>query len=367
MYAVRCPNCRALLKLSREVRAAKLKCRACGSLFVGSSEVLDGAAPAPPPPPAIAPAAPRRPGPGVQVIRRYRAPKWPGIVAMVAAVGIIAAIGISVYLIGHKYYKEVDEKTGKVTFQAWLSHDEIAKRQEEAKQKQNQAAAERAAPTLTSATPAVRTPPEHTSLVGTGDLVEKETANDANIVVDGKVIDGGGYGILAGTVRNNHAVALESVKINIRLLDTEDKEHPASTVTCTNVPAGGSAGFSVNVDLVPDRTKRIANVRVFEVKKFDENTVCLDVAQGLQRSVEGNVLTLRGTAKNTTPYGIQGARIYCEYYDGSGILLGSADGQLTDGKDLPAGKSSPFEVRYEPVIIGNVASYAPRLIGKKAR
>jgi len=138
-------------------------------------------------------------------------------------------------------------------------------------------------------------------------------------------------------------------------------------LTCKYIPAGGASQFSVNVGLPPEKTRDIGRVKVFDVKTLGDKDVCIPAEEGLQRTIVGEAILVHGVARNSADFTIREAWITCDFYDTQWVYLGTAKGELTGTKELAPGKSAPFEVRFVPEMVANVAYYTPRLVGKKAK
>jgi len=355
MYVVRCPKCDQLLRVSTEVHKATLKCRGCGSLFVGSSEHRPDPAPPPevraPQPPLdfltteAPPPAPRAPAVRQEVHYVYKPKKATGpvLIVTIMLVALAGAIFVLLYLYNQKTQGKPSGQQGKAASQPGPGPTEGGP---------------------VAATPQARglaTPRE--SSVGGGDLSAKQTEGDPNIPVTGvKLLEIAGNGCVVGLVRNNHSYAIESLGLKIRVKGADDKFYLTSPVTLRYLPAGGALHFSADVNLPPGKPKD-HSVKVEDVKRLDARTVCLTIDRILEKSLQGGVLLCRGKVTNPTDQTIRNAYVQCDFHDDQSVHLAERRGEILDGKDIPPGKTATFEVKYEPDVPRSGIECEARLVG----
>lgn len=397
MYAVRCPHCKRILKLKRPVEQAKMKCRSCGGIFLGTTtQVAESAAaaatrPAAPAPAASDPAAelaaagarasahdpfgPAPPGrqpdeaakPEEPLLRPRRQAQWPAIVVGAGVVGVIILVIVARYYFMHPrvQVREGDRKGPLIYDRRDIRGEHERHIQELKDQRENPAGARQAPP---PPSPSVRPPPPGAPDVGPGSSAPPRAPPDSStaqrappeagprgdpkitqlsaILEDRDAEIGASY--LVGQIRSSYEHPLRSVRVEVMAYDNDGKMVAKGTFVCRYVPAAGEARFSVPCgSLTSDRCARVEVVAT-NAMPLGALEVCWaeESPMQCQRTGAGKVV-VRGEARNPYDTEVENVRVHCDFFSEEGVHLGSAGGELEDGETaIPPGERRDFVVEF---------------------
>ncbi len=418
MHAVRCPHCKRILKLDRPVERAKMRCRNCEKVFIGTTAVvaetesdaqargLEPESPFPMPvdrnaPLDLAPEEPRSPAGGHRshTARRSpsdrgadrgrhlayrRPPVWPVVVVGVGVVALILVIIAASYYRSHPRVIGED-KDGNVLYDRRdirLGHE---KELEKLGTKGNYEIRGSLAPKDDDGREGVWVPPPRSPapIPGakkgpTGGKTDSgrgpgAPAGDENIktlalrLIEGDVE----AAFLVGEVVNRYPNALRSVTLRIQAYTREGKKTIDQMFTCSYVPAGGSAMFSVPAGNLTDDTfdSSRSTVTASNASQLDEFTVCwsIDPTEAGVDTTDQKKIIVTGTARNEWPQEVESVKVYVDFFTLEGIYVGQGVGELEDGVEaIPPSKGRDFRVEYTRKAWGTDVTPQIRVVGRRS-
>ena len=418
MHAVRCPHCKRILKLDRPVERAKMRCRNCEKVFIGTTAVvaetesdaqarsIEPESPFPTPvdreaPFDLAPEEPRSSegghrsrtarrtgGPrddGADRARRLayrRPPVWPVVIVGVGVVALILVIIAVSYYRSHPRVRGEDQH-GNVVYDRRdirIGHEQ---QMEKLGTKGNYEIRGSLAPKSEDGQDGVWHPPVPGPAPGAktaptgGKAAPPGTPagppSDENIKSIGlRLIEGDvEVSFLVGEIVNRYPTALQSATLRIQAYNREGKRSVDRLFTCSYVPPGGSARFSVPAgNLTEDEIDLSrSTVTATNVSQMDELTACwrIDPAEvGLDTSDKTKVV-ITGTARNEGPQEVESVKIYVDFFTLEGIYVGQGVGTLEDGVEaIPPNKSRDFRVEYTRKAWGTDVTPQIRVVGRRS-
>jgi hypothetical protein len=425
MHAVRCPHCKRILKLDRPVERAKMRCRNCEKVFIGTTAVvaetesdarsknIEPESPFPMPtsqernaPFELAPEDPRpssttqRPhrarrahdpeDDAADRIRRLahrRAPVWPVVIVGVGMVALILVIIAVSYYRTHRRVKGVD-KHGNVVYDRRdirIGHEQEleklgTKEQYEIRGSLAPKSEDGQDGVFYPPVPGVKPTPGVTPGVTPGPGGAKTPGaspagppSDENIKSLGLHLIEGDVeaSYLTGEIVNRYPNAVQSVSLWIQAYKRDGKKAVDRIVKCTYVPAGGSARFSLPAGNLTDDefdTSR-STVTATRVSQLDDLTVCweIDPAEVGLDATDRTKIVVTGTARNTYPQEVESVKVYVDFFTQEGIHVGQGVGTLEDGVEaIPPSKGKDFRVEYSRKAWGTDVTPQVRVVGRRS-
>ena len=399
MYAIRCPKCQKVLKLKAPVRQGKVRCSGCQTTFSGSSFVLAEGSALPQHSTAAAQASRsasqhRDAGQTARAPSAKRAAGWPVIVVAIGLLGTLGGFAAVWYFQQHPYVVEYDDY-GQVIFRGRVTRSHYNEIQ--ARNKKRQAARDKglpppadggAKPTVgerqvavigASAKPVTPPVAAPTAAETPKRPVIKQHApprvqNDSNLTVAGpNVVESEvpGHGSLVGNVRNGYDAVLESLEIEVLLLDATGRRFYCGRTVVRWVPPFGSVPFSMDYSsVVTDKIHKVVSAAAGT--RAAPDIVCWSIPETHCRHDFDNatgMVTVRGKTKNTSGHDLRDVEIYCDVFTDQGIYLVTATGSLDEYTSIKAGGSELFTVTFKPSAAGIlpqlVSRLVVRLVGRK--
>ncbi len=391
MHIITCPKCRTRLRLEKPVTKVKVRCKKCGTVFIGTSESVPEQPEAKTAAAVADIASHARTGPGGKPVhdipRGYRPtpavrPKgapWMLIVVIVAVLGIIIA-AVAGYWIHTHPYVEIKDENGKLVYAGRMHIDEYNSRTAaiEEKKKKLAEADKTARPANTTTDNGDKTTTDG-SVVVTETIKLPENPTDKNTpkedldipvfinptpltVVPGRVD-------FVGEVRNNHDYPLASATVHVSVRDAEGVPLAAGTVIVNYIPAKGMVPFSVNFKMRSE--SRVAGVNGYATgARIPAGGVCWELGTNDCKKdfdkTTGGTFVLSGSVANRNDFDVAEAKVYVDFFDRDGRHLGSATGKLDKPNidNIPAGKKAQFRVDFETFDPTLVEKWTARLVGK---
>ncbi|MFP4106807.1 MAG: FxLYD domain-containing protein [Phycisphaerae bacterium] len=400
MHTVKCPECGRYLTVPKPVTDARLRCRRCNAVFVGSSSETSGPAgeaqdKQPPDDPAAAlagaveqsrsgkPAGPGGPGspqphpprptaatgqpqpgqpqPGADQPARPARKKNSSlatviIIAVLLPLTIVLAFFVA-WLVWNPPTVVQDGHTGEILYSG-RDEEQIARAREELdrrKEAARQTATPEQQPEAPRRRPERRAPAENTEQ----NRPEKPKGitipdGDSNVVIqlDPRPL-GDDMTVTAGTYTakliNSYDVPLRRVTVALYITDNQGRVRPPFKRTVEYVPADGSLPVSISFEGINrDDIGSVQAVAVEDsVEKADTNVVALEVDRynrkidERQRTVE-----LSGTVENYLDKRIEDVKVICTFYDDEGKVLGTGVGGLKYEKTVAPDRAETFELSW---------------------
>jgi len=380
MHAVRCPQCKCLLSMDRPLVKARLECRNCGAVFIASTQWLEG--------------APSGVGAGRDEMHMYHspgrkpAPHWP---IFVVAFGTAAIVLIVVGIWYFANYTRVEVKTpdGQVEYSARMTRDEARRLREELKRRSSRA---RKVATLPPEVPQARNaasaPGKAPDLMPGGEewrrmgggasaarrvglAVPAKSDPKIKIILSGRLRRPGPGGCVTGLARNKYDVPLRRIDITVVAFDSDDRPLAVlPATTCHYVPAGQAIAFCVEYTSIP--SQQVARLEGFAsaTKAADREVYWRIDPLNCQTEIRGSTYILKGRTRNLSGKAVRDARVYCDFFDADGLIVGSAVGSLDDGKTrIGAGEHAFFTVEFDAAgkqtLPQVIERFAPRMIARE--
>ncbi len=368
MQTVRCPACRRTLTLDHPVAKAKLRCPACGEVFVASAHASrrPAGAEAPPLPPdpnspaglASAAADTARAKPKLYHHAPKRgAPKWiviPFVVGGVALIGVIVALIVK----GGPERVVVRRKGPLPPPGPGGDAESLAARQLKDALRNGGGGGD--------VEPGVAAPPR-----GRQPIWQPQT-DDRVVIVEADIKEDTGVGsrTVTGKVRNRSPDrALTQVTVAFDVVDAEGKpiRPQPFTGSLSYVPPNGVLPFSVELTGVRRTDARIRRQGILAHDWTDEGALCLPVERHACDIGKGEV-RVTGSVKNTTARPITRPRLYCdvEYKWGAAKALELKQPVVwtPSGQDVKPGEVLSFEATFlDPTVWAAVELKAyPRIV-----
>jgi len=383
MYAVRCPKCKQLLKLPNPVQQARLRCNACKTVFVGSTEVLPDPQTQVARPPRGSAAARRmerrRPsggedgarGPHGHVPRRRPVNLTiPILVVMATILVTVVVIWIVHYLVTHPVV-EIKDARGNVVERRRVTQEQRQRILEEQARQQEQQAAEAAAKQA-AAIAAARGPGGGAP----GPQIPPPPPRDSSVEVLASYTPGAedamGRGLLRGSVVNEGDDVVVSTDVTVVFYSPDGAavDMVRQTVRClpTKVPVPFAIAYSKPLDVPYAR----GEIYAADVRRRSEL-----VAQEIQPNEilrdpppADGIKVLKGKTTNRTGFALRNVEIVCDFYDTQGALLDTAIGQVDGGPNVSVDGPMSFTIRLDTrsknYLPETIRTYALRFCGQKA-
>ncbi len=399
MQAVTCPRCGRELNVGREVHNVRLRCKACGEVFMGSTHPADGpkdtpAQPSPANSSALA-SAPRPASAAVSEEQRARRAALaaarqksvvPMVLAIVGAVGAIVLIIVAFWLYNNPVVKVWDPQTQQYITRRVTRAEAARLKEQERKRKEQSAAMGPSSDGQTVRQPA--TPPD-----GDGgstdvrdrplkrytgpDIGETQVMGDKHSRVTDLRLnfsDVGASGKLTARFRNTHSDPVRAATITITAINEAGARRSFKPAGVRWVPPSHYVRFSIPFAGFSKEEGYAYLIKV-DVQR-DADMLCFPVSpRGVGYEViepdTGGTIELDGAAKNlSSSHSMINPKVIADFYKPSWYHEGSATGTLIgDGAQrLGPGKNVYFRVRYRPQAqyLQDRYEYQIRLIGKKA-
>ncbi|MFB3892471.1 MAG: hypothetical protein ACE15C_10670 [Phycisphaerae bacterium] len=394
MHTIKCPKCGKTLRMDRAVQNARLKCRSCGQVFVGTSqEVPEPAAPPPrapvqaapraaqpsepaggpipfaeqppyAPPPVARPAGASTPAPaprplapapapaapidalGASLGGQHRAyaptkPKRSMAQAVIAIVGLVVILGVViglVWLLGHEHVILTDADGKTVLVDRWVTRQEAARLREEVlAAKEGRTATP--APLPTGAVPRPTAAGGPTPTPADPGLPKYEGDSKIFVELNQEPVSelGSDRGYFVGTVRNKYTCPVSALVITLRYWEPSARQIVpiGQPVTCQNLAPNGVTGFSVAYDgYTAEEAKKIPlTIKVTNVMTQDDR-IGFDLPRddfGGTMSEDGKTFNVSGKIKNTTPYQLGQMEVYADLFTDDGLYIATVKGELAKG------------------------------------
>ncbi|HAU37439.1 MAG TPA: hypothetical protein DCX07_06935 [Phycisphaerales bacterium] len=372
MHVAKCPHCGSLLRMKEPVRAGKMRCGKCGTIFVGSTaEKPDNAPSAPPTPPrAESPARPAPPVAGepvhLHIYHQTGKPKTPIWVVPVVLVGIAligVLVGLFVYYQSRAKVVRVDEQ-GQVRGVEVMNREQAQQEAEKARLQRLEAQRRRwggaVAPSggqeaesppavrMELAGPGAASAPARQLAPASALIGDVRLAVKAEQVADHDVP--GDLLQINGTVTNGYECVVLSADIFAVVQTPGGQQVLLGPVVVRFLPPNGAVIFSVPCEGV--LTDQSAPPRCYAQNAHlaDKEVVCWEVAQHtLRRSDRGpHLFVLTGQSRNPFDKPVAPEGVYCDFLDSRGVRLLGAQGELVNPpKTLGPGKIVDFRVELD--------------------
>ena len=406
MHAVRCPNCKKVLRLKQPVHEARMRCRHCGEIFVGTSrEVSKGGrqvarpadgdplqSPPPPlmtpqpmappepfaPPPAPRGYAPQAGGryapqggpygpaePELPMYVRKQASPVPLIIVCIAGLGIIALIVGAVWVHNHPKLVIRDDRGGEEARRMPREQAEALR-----KQKMGDSGAEEPIPPHpvpggggpvsppprlppAGGDPASVAPPPPSGVDPDTDNMKQPDANmlaqmDRHVTSDERP----GEGYIAGRVISKYDYPLEYAEISVYTYDASNQRRRPFTTRAHYIPPNGETRFSVPYNALTKDQIHDIRVVAHSPKRAATNVVSWTIpATHTQKTDNRGVVEITGQVKNKESTPLRNIQIYYNVFDPEGVdIFGVAKvGKLDNAVDsLPPGGQVNFRCSFKP-------------------
>ncbi|MDY6914663.1 MAG: hypothetical protein SVT52_09450 [Planctomycetota bacterium] len=311
---------------------------------------------------------------------------WPIIVVAIGLLGTFAGLAAAWYFQKHPHVVEYDDY-GQVVFRGRVTrsqYNEIQARNKQRKEAREKglpapagkrnvvaigASAKPAPPPVRA--PAAAKPPKALSIKRS---IPLRVQHDPKLTVVGPnpvESEVPGHGSLVGKVRNGYDAVLESLEIEVLLLDATGRRFYCGRTVVRWVPPFASVPFSMDYSGIS--TGRIHKVVSAAVgTRAAPDVVCWSIPEAHCRhefdSTTGTV-TVCGKTKNTSGHNLRDVKIYCDFLTDQGIYLVTATGSLDEYTSIKAGGSELFTVTFKPLTAGIlpqvVSRLVVRLVGRK--
>jgi len=383
MYGVKCPKCSRLLKLALPVENARLKCRGCGAVFVGSTEIMaDPVGPAPPAPHAAHPAAAHHPP-----HRRKKSPVGLIVVLVLTGVGVPFG-GYAIWYYSTHHYYEFRDEYGQIQVSGRFTTQEGERLQAKYKQEAEEREAARDRDLLARRGVEPGGTPGGTSSGGGSEpsgpvrpvrALVKVPPADPQVTVAVAYSPGQedalGQGVICGTVTNHHAETIALAQVCVAFYDAEGQALLLRTTEMRILPTGLAVPFSVRYRKPEVPIDKIAGL-ASEVRRDASMLACEVARNEVLTSPEpaGTVVILKGKTVNRTGQDLRDVKVRCDFFNAQGELLDSAEGtvETLEGKPatgLRAGQRAMFTVRLDAgdkeYLVDAVKDFHLRLYGRK--
>jgi hypothetical protein len=106
------------------------------------------------------------------------------------------------------------------------------------------------------------------------------------------------------------------------------------------------------------------------IGKTESDLLCWPVNESSCRyRIEGSRFILTGQTRNETGKTATDVKVYCDFLDDQGVIVGSATGTLNEGlTGIPAGRSASFTIEFDPSQYQRlphvIQRWAPRVVGR---
>lgn len=363
MHTVTCPKCKNVLKVTKPVFDAKVRCAACKTVFVASSVPTAPSAPVVVQPQAVPAAQPRqragRQGSSARSDhdRLYRAAPGQKTSTPLVVGSIMGVVGVLVlvFLIG--YLADRRSKTPPAEDAQTPTTKGVAKGNGRTAPPPTGGGRTTPPPTgggRTTPPPKVRPKP-------------KGPTNDDMIAVDLRTRTTGiATKVVYGQVVNNHDYPVASITLTFLYKDATGKWIPiGNTDPCEHVPPKGKARFSTRIGKLPPGM----GLQVFARSEPEpEGVVCwmVDTDEVRTDVEDGNrTLVMRGKVANPLNEDVVDVRLLCDFIDRNGQVY-PAVGKLTKAFRLKPGVEESYTVERRNLIVASGMMSQPllRLVGR---
>ena len=404
MYAVRCPHCTRLLRLERPAQQAKMKCRNCGEIFVGSTgEYPDKApvpggglgpalAPPPPPPPSAwdpafsLEAAPPPSPDAADVLKRLKLRRTHANVFGVAMsktalyligliVGIVAIVVVVIlanYYYTHPYQTMYDDR-GRLVFRGRTTLEEAARRRQQAIEgipADNLGGPSASDPTgegtrlprETASAPPSKPPSKGPSARPPGQPneppgdqepstppadvdAEPLPKSDPNITLRPRPTpvtrdENENSGYLVGSLESRYDYPLNALTVDVYTHDPSGGRRSPRSADCKFIPPRGTGRFCVPYQGL--KSEEVQNIRAVAraPARAAENVVAWSVEKYTRKVTDKGAIAFIGEAANPNDFTVRDVKVHYEIYDPDGILICARTGKLDNNVDRITGKGS---------------------------
>jgi hypothetical protein len=352
MYRVTCPSCGRHLRMSRDIRQAKMKCRYCGGVFVGTTRPTADVAgqPAGPAQPPASDAFPRQPrhedrtgeSPGHVPIR----PRSPILSVVIAIVGLGILVSGGWYVL-----QNWTRLSGKSARPGAMSQP-----------------AETSRPASRLAMPVATAPSEEPLPPESAPAASPEGESSQIAVLECGRLEGmeNESATFIGRYRNNYPHGLKWVQIVVTVMNAKGAINQVSSEKYENIPAGWEGQFTASADYRFESGMRISNVSVYS--RPAEKLTGWELKGWSHDVNEDDELKIKGVASNRTSGKLKDVSVCCDFFTKQGVYAGSARGVFPGGQtSLSPGQEAPFEILFDPKLAGYSASLldmpVPRFVG----
>ncbi len=335
MYAVQCPKCKRLLRMKHPFQRGKLRCPNCGAVFLPSAGLRSK--PIQPPPPRKPPAGDSAEGHKDNQSRPKRRSHGPIFVVGFFAIASIAAIIGGWYFASYPYV-EVRDSRGKVIFKGRVSTDEAKRLRERARREEQdrKAKIDKEAPaageTQRKPRKAPRLPKPPRAGLQQQLKAQQGVQSDPNLVVfvTWYAPHGGADGYLIGEVQNTYDHALSKLAVAVDVMSPGGQRLDRFLGGYQYVPPKAAMPFSIKyANLPPEEIGQL--VATVTSTRTASNELCWQIdPTECRQEIDGSVFRLKGRTRNRSDQTVKDVKIYCDFFDGQSVRLGSAVGTLDD-------------------------------------
>lgn len=326
MHAFKCPKCGRMLATAAPMKKATVKCRACGTAFVGDTTPMLSAAPekqasaaaASQGTRAIYKAAAARPAASVRPVLRA-GPSNTRLMLIVTLSVMVVGLTIMV-VVAALYYGTVEIKytdaSGQEVTQRVSKEEALAIKEDLARKAESAAQATANQPVKAGGQASGASAAQDKSDPNIYSLGWNKTPYMASLDA----------GYIVGQVKSTHDACLRSLDLTLVLLDKDGKE--LLTVTASPlqfVPAEGSVKFAAYFEGV--KLDDIKDVKMTARATPDPGMLCWE-ANEAQVQLDHDKLSVTGTATVGGKQDIRDAEIYCEFRTPDGALIKAVPGEV---------------------------------------
>lgn len=390
MHLITCPKCKIKLRLEKPLANAKVRCKQCGTVFVGTSQPIEDQPEAKAARAVANVAGEARTSPTGRPVRDiprayHHAPKpkgspWMIVVVIAAVFGIVIAAFAGYYLSTHPDV-EIKDENGKIVYTGRMQIDEYNRRvaaiEEKKKKKKLAEATKSTDPAADNNTGDTSTSGEG-MVVGEPRLLPKDPAPttykplediDIPVIMNPSPIVAGPWRIdFVGDVHNGHDYPLASATITVSILNAEGTPIAAKTITVQHIPAKGRVPFSV--DFKDLTASNVADAKGYATgEKAKDGVVCWELISSDCKKDSDKItqrkFVLTGSVFNRHDFDVGDTKIYVNFFDKDGRHLGMATGELEKRyiDNIPSGKKGYFRVDFKTDDPTIVEKWTVRVVG----
>lgn len=334
MYLVDCPNCGRSLHMKRAVSEAKLKCRYCQAVFIGSTRLASDAAPPEPAEPALqaeaSPTEPTEKAPPVRPRRRPRRSAWPAVIALI---GLAAAVVLGAWAY-HNYRQRQPLAPTSQPAPAGVTTPQNAP----------------AKPAVVAPSPPAEEPPapeppvekedqEQTKAIHVIECARLEEPDEASATFVGKY-------------ENSASEPLRWVQVAVTVKQADGKLLRAFSEKYKNIPPGWEGQFSIEADFRFEPGMRI--VETLAQSEPAPGTRGWALKRWRRDIADEKAVRITGEATNTTDQPLADPVVLCDFFTRRGVYVGSVRGKFrSDVQTLAPGETATYDVFFDPQTAGS--------------
>jgi phage FluMu protein Com len=152
-------------------------------------------------------------------------------------------------------------------------------------------------------------------------------------------------GTIVGMVSNKYDEPLGDLVITPQIVDPKGRVvAKLAPFSCSNIPAGGTARYSVKYDGVPEES--VEKIRIAaKVVPMEKGMVCYEIEDKPVLDPQDKIVTATGSARNMGLKSITDAFVYVDFYTREWIYIKSVRGTIIEdtGGRITAGRRARFK------------------------